>query len=113
MTRKSSLLWMNPRQHPAPSVSDVTDKALFAAFYGWGVAEVLWKPATAGSLTPSVSFDRVVVRDRARFRFDRDGNAYLFASGSGWRQVPPRKFWSVAWPSSVADSPRSSPHSSC
>ncbi|MFN9051422.1 MAG: DUF935 family protein [Pseudanabaena sp.] len=84
---------------------DVTDKALFAAFYGWGVAEVLWKPATAGSLTPSVSFDRVVVRDRARFRFDRDGNAYLFASGSGWRQVPPRKFWSVKFGGDHHDQP--------
>jgi phage gp29-like protein len=72
---------------------DITDKALFAVFYGWGVAEVMWKPSTTPGL--SVSFDRIVVRDRARFRFDRDGNVYLFASGSGWRQMPPRKFWRV------------------
>lgn len=84
---------------------DVTDKALFAAFYGWGVAEVMWKPAVAGSLTPSVSFDRVVVRDRARFRFDRDGNTHLFASGSGWRQVPPRKFWPVVFGGDHHDQP--------
>jgi len=72
---------------------DVTDKALYSVFYGWGVAEIMWKPAPPGSLTPSVSFDRIVVRDRARFRFDRDGRIYIFASGSGWRELPPRKFW--------------------
>ena len=74
---------------------DVTDKALYAAFYGWGVAEVLWKPAEPGSLTPSVSFDKVLVRDRARFRFDRTRNLHLWTMGSAWRQMPERKFWCV------------------
>ena len=69
---------------------DITDKALYAAFFGWGVAEVMWRPE--GS---RVMFDRIVVRDRARFRFDRLRGLHLWTSGSGWRQMPDRKFWSV------------------
>lgn len=74
---------------------DITDKALFAVFYGWGVAEIVWRPAEPGSATPSVSFDRIIVRDRGRFRFDRDQGLHLWTSGSGWRQMPDRKFWTV------------------
>lgn len=69
---------------------DITDKMLYSVFYGWGVAEVIWRPN--GSM---VSFDRIVVRDRARFRFDRLGNLYLWASGSGWVRMPDQKFWTI------------------
>lgn len=74
---------------------DITDKALYAAFFGWGVAEIMWRPAQPGDASPSVCFDRIVVRDRARFRFDRMRNLHLWTTGSGWRQMPDRKFWSV------------------
>lgn len=74
---------------------DITDKALYAAFFGWGVAEIMWRPAQPGDASPSVCFDRIVVRDRARFRFDRERNLHLWTTGSGWRQMPDRKFWSV------------------
>lgn len=67
---------------------DVTDKALFAIFYGWGVAEVMWKPEDG-----RVKFDRIIVRDRARFRFDRQDRLYLFENG--WELMPERKFWTV------------------
>lgn len=73
---------------------DITDKALSAVFYGWGVAEVLWKPADNGT-TPNVSFAGVRVRDRARFRFDRNRGLHLWTSGGGWVQMPDRKFWPV------------------
>jgi phage gp29-like protein len=66
---------------------DVTDKALFAVFYGWGVAEVMWRPGER------VSFDSIRVRDRGRFRFDRQGMLYLW--DNGWRLMPERKFWTV------------------
>jgi hypothetical protein len=65
---------------------DITDKMLSSVFYGWGVAEVMWKPDGA-----RVSFDGVRVRDRARFRFDREKRLYLWAQG--WRVMPERKFW--------------------
>lgn len=71
---------------------DVTDKALFSVFYGWGVAECLWKPADNGT-TPAVSFKAIKVRDRGRFRFDHEGKLYLWTSGSGWVEMPERKFW--------------------
>lgn len=69
---------------------DITEKMLFSVFYGWGVAEVIWRPNGA-----RVSFDRIVVRDRARFRFDIDGNLYLWTTGGGWQVMPERKFWTV------------------
>lgn len=71
---------------------DVTDKQLYAVFFGWGVAEIMWRPnGEAGR----VSFDRIVVRDRARFRFDRQARLYLWASGTGWVLMPDRKFWTL------------------
>lgn len=67
---------------------DVTDKALYAVFYGWGVAEIMWRQDGA-----RVRFDRIIVRDRGRFRFDRDGQLYLW--DAGWRLMPDRKFWTI------------------
>lgn len=70
---------------------DITDKALYAVFYGWGVSEVIWR---AGA--ERVQFDRVVVRERARFRFDRFQNLFLYSSGTGeYVRMPERKFWSM------------------
>jgi phage gp29-like protein len=70
---------------------DITDKALSAIFYGWGVAEVMWRPDGE-----RVAFDSIRVRDRARFRFDRDRNLYLWATGNGgFVAMPPRKFWTM------------------
>jgi phage gp29-like protein len=67
---------------------DVTDKMLYSVFYGWGVAEVIWRPN--GS---RVSFDKIVVRDRARFRFNRIDELYLWTMKGGWVLMPDRKFW--------------------
>lgn len=70
---------------------DITDKALSSVFYGWGVAEILWRPD--GS---RVAFDAIKVRDRARFRFDRMGGLYLWSTGNGgFVQMPDRKFWTM------------------
>lgn len=70
---------------------DITDKALYAVFYGWGVSEVIWRADA-----DRVRFDRIVVRERGRFRFDRFANLYLFSSGTGeFVKMPDRKFWSM------------------
>lgn len=79
---------------------DITDKALFAAFYGWGVAEIIWRPN--GS---RVSFDRIVVRDRARFRFDIEHGVHLWTSGSGFVKMPDRKFWTISTGADHHDEP--------
>lgn len=83
------------RELDALNWDDVTDKALYAAFFGWGVAEIMWRPAMPGDASPNVCFDRVVVRDRARFRFDRLRRLHLWTTGSSWREMPERKFWCV------------------
>lgn len=65
---------------------DITDKQLYALFYGWGVAEVMWQPEGG-----RVRLAGIKVRDRARFRFDRQGQLYLWRLG--WEPMPERKFW--------------------
>lgn len=79
---------------------DVTEKMLFSVFYGWGVAEVMWRPNG-----DRVSFDRVVVRDRARFRFDIEGNLYLWTAAGGWQLMPERKFWTITTGADNHDEP--------
>ena len=70
---------------------DITDKALYAVFYGWGVAEVIWRADS-----DRVRFDRIVIRERGRFRFDRFANLFLYSSGTGeYVRMPDRKFWSM------------------
>lgn len=78
---------------------DVTDKALFAAFYGWGVAEIIWQRNG-----DRVSFGAIKVRDRARFRFDMAGNLYLWTV-RGWELMPERKFWTVTTGADNHDEP--------
>lgn len=69
---------------------DVTDKMLFSVFYGWGVAEILWAPKDG-----RITFGAIKVRDRARFRFDIRGGLHLWTSGSGFVEMPDRKFWTL------------------
>lgn len=71
---------------------DITTKMLFSKFYGWGVAEILWKPE--GN---RVKFGSIKVRARERFRFDIDRNLYLWSmSAGGWVPMPDRKFWAIS-----------------
>jgi phage gp29-like protein len=79
---------------------DITEKMLFSVFYGWGVAEVIWRPNGE-----RVSFDRIVVRDRARFRFDIESNLYLWTTGGGWQLMPDRKFWTITTGADNHDEP--------
>lgn len=78
----------------------LTEKMLFSVFYGWGVAEVIWKPN--GS---RVSFDTIKVRDRARFRFDIDRRLYLWTTNGGWALMPERKFWTITTGADNDDEP--------
>lgn len=73
---------------------DITDKMLYSVFYGWGVAEVMWRPD--GNL---VAIENIIVRDRARFRYGWSDTIYLDTS-NGWEPMPPRKFW---WAATGAD----------
>jgi phage gp29-like protein len=78
---------------------DITDKMLFASFYGWGVAEVMW--AQDGS---RVRFADIRVRDRARFRFSMSSTLYLHRV-TGLEAMPERKFWTISTGSDNHDEP--------
>jgi hypothetical protein len=69
---------------------NITDKMLYSIFYGWGVAEVLWKADGA-----RIRFADIKVRDRARFRFDIDRKLYLWRAGR-FELMPERKFWTIS-----------------
>lgn len=78
---------------------DITDKMLFSVFYGWGVAEVMWRPD--GS---RVRFADIRVRDRARFRFSMSNTLYLHRV-TGLEAMPDRKFWTISTGSDHHDDP--------
>lgn len=82
---------------------DITDKALYSVFYGWGVAEVIWEP-----FENLVQIAEIKVRDRARFRFGRDGTLYLKTTNGaagGLQAMPDRKFWTLATGADNDDEP--------
>lgn len=67
----------------------VTEKMLYGIFYGYAVAEVLWKVKDG-----LVEIDQIKVRDRNRFTFDDDRRLRLMRSGSADGELmPDRKFW--------------------
>ncbi len=69
---------------------DITDKALFSVFYGWGIGEVMWAPGA-----DRVRIADIKVRDRARFRFGHSGALYLLRNGGTIEEMPDRKFWTI------------------
>lgn len=67
----------------------VTDKMLFGLLYGWSVAELLWGVAGGRYVVHAIK-----VRDRKRFRFDRDGGLRLMVAGKpDGEPMPAGKFW--------------------
>lgn len=79
---------------------DITDKQLYATFFGWSVAEIIWRPDGE-----RVAFDRIVVRDRARFRFGYSGALYLYTIDRGFVRMPERKFWTISTGADHNDEP--------
>lgn len=79
-----------------------TDKMLYASFYGYSVAELMWE-ARDGLL----QFKRIHVRHARRFRYDEDGDLRLLTPGDMIRgeQLPPHKFWVAAAGASDDDEP--------
>ena len=74
----------------------VTDRMLYGRFYGYAVAECLWKRDGA-----RVVLDRIKVRDRRRFVFGPDFRPRLLtATNPNGERLPAQKFW---WLSTGAD----------
>jgi phage gp29-like protein len=79
----------------------ITDQMLYARFFGFAVAEVIWAAASDG-----IRIEDIRVRDRARFAFAPDGRLLLRTSlRPQGEPVPERKFWVAAVGSSHHDEP--------
>ncbi|HXF66217.1 MAG TPA: DUF935 family protein [Burkholderiales bacterium] len=79
----------------------ITDQMLYARFFGFAVAEVLW--SVEGG---EIAIEDIRVRDRARFAFAPDGALLLRTSARPHGEpVPPRKFWIAAVGASHHDEP--------
>lgn len=79
------------RQIKALRFDDITEKVLYAVFYGWGVAEILW-----GMDGKYITFENIKVRNRGRFLFDQDSNLYLQRNGVALPELmPDKKFWVI------------------
>lgn len=77
----------------------ITDKMLYARWYGHAVGECMW--ATDGRF---ITLADVKVRDRGRFLYDDAGGLYLQRLGKVER-MPERKFWTIATGADTDDSP--------
>ena len=69
----------------------ITDRMLYARWYGHGIAEALWR--TDGS---RIILDDIRVRDRSRFAYSNDGGIWLLSDAGQWVRMPERKFWHIA-----------------
>ena len=80
----------------------ITDKMLFAPFYGIAVAELIWQPGP-----DFVRMKRIHVRHARRFRYDEDGALRLLTPANMIRgeELPARKFWVAAAGASDDDEP--------
>jgi phage gp29-like protein len=79
----------------------VTDQVLYARFFGFAVAEVIWTVDSG-----NIRIDDIRVRDRSRFAFAPDGSLLLrTTSRPQGEPVPERKFWVAAVGSSHHDEP--------
>lgn len=79
---------------------DITDKMLYARFYGIAVAELVWKPVNG-----QFFFD-IHVRHARRFRYDRDRRLRLITVGNMRGEIlDDRKFWVVTAGASDSDEP--------
>ncbi|HYD12698.1 MAG TPA: DUF935 family protein [Allosphingosinicella sp.] len=79
----------------------ITDKMLYASFYGIAIAELLWEVRDG-----LLQWSDVKVRHARRFRYDKDGRLRLITMRNQRGEVlPDRKFWVVKTGASDDDQP--------
>lgn len=80
---------------------NITDQMLFARFYGFGSAEVMWEIADS-----QVRLADIRVRDRRRFAFAPDRSLLLLTTNRpNGKRLPERKFWTASVGASHHDEP--------
>lgn len=89
----------------------VTDKMLYAPFYGFAVAELGWQPwqwqgRTLWGWAEKGKTKAIHVRHARRFRLDKEGRLRLLTRAAPRGELlPERKFWEVAVGASDDDTP--------
>lgn len=80
----------------------ITDKMLFAPFYGYAVAELMWQPRGG-----RWEFGEIKVRHARRFRYNDDGALRLLTpqNMTSGEELPDRKFWVASAGASDDDEP--------
>ena len=77
----------------------ITDKMLYAVFYGYSVGELLWG-------VPEFDFANIHIRHARRFRYDDEGRLRLLTRANIVGEImPERKFWVVTSGASDDDEP--------
>ncbi len=79
----------------------LTDKMLYAVYYGFAVAEII---LDYDETTGWIYAKDIKVRDRNRFKFDADHNLVLYESGQK-TPLPQNKFWVVSTGANHSDNP--------
>lgn len=78
----------------------ITDRMLYALFYGFGVAEVMYEVRDG-----LIQIADVRVRDRARFKFGVQRELYLYRPDGSVELMPERKFWTLCTGADHDDEP--------
>lgn len=84
----------------AINFDDITEKMLYAIFFGYGIGEVIW-----GMQDNLLSIATIKVRDRSRFAFNIDGELYLLKPDFQHHKMPDRKFWAMSTGADHSDNP--------
>jgi phage gp29-like protein len=70
---------------------------LYSVWYGYGVAEAVYRIEPEGDWSGLIGLERIDVPDRGWFGFGRDGELRIIDPlGVRDEQVPDRKFWTIA-----------------
>jgi phage gp29-like protein len=80
---------------------NITDKMLYGIFYGFAVGEAMWDVYEG-----KIGLTNIKVRDRSRFKFNKDHALYLIDSDTpAGKLMPDRKFWTYSYGASHDDNP--------
>lgn len=89
-------------QLKAINFDNITTRMLFGVFYGYAVAEIIYKPDGK-----AIAIDQIRVRNRRRFRFDKDMGLRLLTQDNMSEGIPalPPYFWSFSCGADHDDEP--------
>lgn len=98
---KQAAEWLSQQLH-AVGWDNITTKMLNGVFYGYAVAELIYKVDGA-----QVAIDKIKVRNRRRFRYAKDGELRLLTTSQMFEGIPARApyFWNFCCGADHDDEP--------